>query len=158
MNIDTKKQVKGYVLTDLKEGTIKEFPSFCRKVAADGAVLLKNEKNVLPFEKGEKISVFGRTQVDYYKSGTGSGGCVNVLYVTNIIDSLINVGVDINQDLYNTYKEWLKDNPFDVGEGWASEPWCQVEMPISDELASSAAKVSDKALVCIGRTAGEDKD
>ncbi|MGN0173232.1 MAG: glycoside hydrolase family 3 protein, partial [Acutalibacteraceae bacterium] len=27
-----------------------------------------------------------------------------------------------------------------------------------DELASSAAKVSDKALVCIGRTAGEDKD
>lgn len=158
MNINTKKQVNGYVLSELKEGTIKEFPAFCRKVAADGAVLLKNDNNTLPFLKDEKISVFGRTQFDYYKSGTGSGGLVNVLYVTNIVDSLIKEKANVNMELYNTYKEWLKDNPFDKGEGWACEPWCQKEMPITDELARSAAAVSDKALVVIGRTAGEDKD
>ena len=158
MNIDAKKQVNGYVLSELKEGTIKEFPAFCRKVAADGAVLLKNDNNTLPFLKDEKISVFGRTQFDYYKSGTGSGGLVNVLYVTNIVDSLIKEKANVNMELYNTYKEWLKDNPFDKGEGWACEPWCQKEMPITDELARSAAAVSDKALVVIGRTAGEDKD
>ena len=89
MEIDTTKTVKGYNLFELKEEPIKEFPSVCREIAAEGAVLLKNDENVLPFNKGEKISVFGRTQFDYYKSGTGSGGLVNVLYVTNIIDSLL---------------------------------------------------------------------
>ena len=159
MKIDTTKTVKGYNLFELKEEPIKEFPSVCRKAAAEGAVLLKNENNVLPFNKGEKISVFGRTQFDYYKSGTGSGGLVNVLYVTNIIDSLLKCDeIEVNAELVDTYKEWLKDNPFDVGEGWASEPWCQKEMPISEELAKSAASKSDKALVVIGRTAGEDKD
>lgn len=159
MKIDTSKTVKGYNLFELKEEPIKEFPSVCRKAAAEGAVLLKNDNKVLPFKKGEKISVFGRTQIDYYKSGTGSGGLVNVLYVTNIIDSLKKCDeIEINEELLDTYKEWLKENPFDVGEGWASEPWCQKEMPISKELAEKCAANSDKALVCIGRTAGEDKD
>ena len=111
MKIDTSKTVKGYNLFKLKEEPIKEFPLVCRKAAAEGAVLLKNDNKVLPFKKGEKISVFGRTQIDYYKSGTGSGGLVNVIYVTNIIDSLKNCGeIEINEELYNTYKEWLKDN------------------------------------------------
>ncbi|MEE1002940.1 MAG: glycoside hydrolase family 3 C-terminal domain-containing protein [Acutalibacteraceae bacterium] len=159
MKIDATKTVKGYNLFDLKEEPIKEFPPVCRKAAVEGAVLLKNDNNVLPFKKGEKISVFGRTQIDYYKSGTGSGGLVNVMYVTNIIDSLKKCEeIEINDELLNTYKEWLKDNPFDVGSGWASEPWCQKEMPVSKELAEKCAKQSDKALVCIGRTAGEDKD
>lgn len=159
MKIDTTKTVKGYNLFELKEEPIKEFPSVCRKVAAEGAVLLKNEAQVLPFKKGEKISVFGRTQFDYNKSGTGSGGLVNVLYVTNIIEPLLKSDeIEVNTDLVDTYREWLKENPFDVGEGWASEPWCQKEMPVSEDLAKDAASKSDKALVVIGRTAGEDKD
>ncbi len=159
MKIDTTKTVKGYNLFELKEEPIKEFPSVCRVAAAEGAVLLKNEREVLPFKKGEKISVFGRTQFDYNKSGTGSGGLVNVLYVTNIIDPLVSCGdVEVNTKLVDTYKEWLKDNPFDVGQGWANEPWCQKEMPISEALATDCAKTSEKALVVIGRTAGEDRD
>lgn len=159
MKIDTTKTVKGYNLFELKEEPIKEFPSVCREIAAEGAVLLKNDENVLPFNKGEKISVFGRTQFDYYKSGTGSGGLVNVLYVTNIIDSLLKCEeISVNTELVDIYKDWLKDNPFDVGQGWASEPWCQKEMSVTDEIAKQAALKSDKALVVIGRTAGEDKD
>ncbi len=159
MKIDTTKTVKGYNLYELKEEPIKEFPSVCRKVSAEGAVLLKNEGDVLPFKKGEKISVFGRTQFDYNKSGTGSGGMVNVLYVTNVIDPLLNCNeIEVNKDLVDTYKEWLKDNPFDVGQGWGAEPWCQKEMPITEELAKDCAVKSDKALVVIGRTAGEDRD
>lgn len=47
---------------------------------------------------------------------------------------------------------------FDIGEGWAMEPWNQEEMPVSEELARQAAEQSDLAIVVLGRTAGEDKD
>ncbi|MBP5198534.1 MAG: glycoside hydrolase family 3 protein [Lachnospiraceae bacterium] len=131
-----------------------------RKAAAEGIVLLKNENNVLPFDENETISVFGRCQLEYYRSGTGSGGAVNVAYTTNLADGLKNSNkVKLNEELYNTYKNWIKENPFDNGGGgWAAEPWCQKEMPVSYEMAAEAAKKSSKAVVVIGRTAGEDKD
>ena len=44
-----------------------------RKIAEEGIVLLKNE-GVLPLG-GEKVAVFGRTQLDLIKCGTGSAFC-----------------------------------------------------------------------------------
>ena len=52
---------------------LEGFAEFSRKVAAEGAVLLRNEGNVLPIRQGETVSIFGRTQINYYRSGTGSG-------------------------------------------------------------------------------------
>lgn len=135
------------------------FAKLCRTAAAEGAVLLKNENNTLPILPGETISVFGRCQLEYYKSGTGSGGAVNVPYRTNILDGLRDNHISVNGALVEVYKAWLKDHPFDNGGGaWAAEPWNQQEMPLSDKLVAEAASVSSKALVIIGRTAGEDKD
>lgn len=136
------------------------FAEFTRKVAAEGVVLLKNDKNVLPLKKGEKVSLFGRAQINYYRTGTGSGGSVNVLYTTNIIEGLrTKKDIELNESLVNTYEEWIEENPFDNGGGaWAAEPPCQKEMPVTDELVKEAAKHSDKAIVIIGRNAGEDKD
>ena len=137
----------------------KKYAELARRVAAEGSVLLRNEDEVLPLQKGQKVSIFGRTQFEHYKSGTGSGGMVNAPYVTNITDSLKEDGtVQVNEALETQYREWLKDHPFDVGEGWAMEPWNQEEMPISEELAAQASEQSDLAIVVIGRTAGEDKD
>ena len=79
---------------------LPELAPFCRKIAAEGAVLLKNENHLLPLQQNEKISVFGRCQIEYYRSGTGSGGAVNVEYETNIIDSLKESGVVcVNEEL-----------------------------------------------------------
>lgn len=132
----------------------------CRKVAAQGAVLLKNEGQVLPFKNGEKIAVFGRCQLDYYRSGTGSGGSVNVEYTTNLIDGLKSMPeIIVDEQLAKAYVDFVEENPFDNGGGaWAGEPWFQKEMPLTDEIASSVAKRNDKAIVVIGRTAGEDQD
>lgn len=131
-----------------------------RIAAAQGAVLLKNEEGTLPIQHMEKLSVFGRCQIDYYRSGTGSGGAVNVAYSTGLLDALRkNERVVVNEELAHTYEAWTAENPFDNGGGgWAAEPWCQKEMPISKELAEAASAYSSKALVVIGRTAGEDKD
>ncbi len=150
---------KGYDLGSLPKDSIKELEEYSYLAACEGSVLLENKNNVLPLKKGDRVSVFGRIQREYYKSGTGSGGLVNVKYVTNIVDELKNSGeVEINKELLTVYEEWKKDNPFDYGNGWGQEPWCQKEMELSDELVKSARDFGDKAIIVIGRTAGEDKD
>lgn len=137
----------------------KEYAKTAREMIAEGCVLLRNENHALPIQKGERVSVFGRIQLDYYKSGTGSGGMVNTPYVVSIVDGLKNCEeISINEELLAVYEEWIKKNPFDKGVGWAMEPWCQKEMPLSEKLVKAAAENSDIAVIVIGRSAGEDKD
>lgn len=136
-----------------------EYLDIARKTVAEGCVLIKNDNRALPFNNNENIAVFGRIQNHYYKSGTGSGGLVNVSKVTSITDGLIESGVvTLNERLYEIYKKWEEENPYEEGMGWGNEPWSQKEMDISDEDVIKASKESDAALVIIGRTAGEDQD
>ncbi len=128
------------------------------RAAAEGAVLLKNDKNALPLREGERISVFGRIQFDYYKSGTGSGGMINTRYVVGILDALKEEKLILNRELEQVYLDWIKEHPYDFGSGWAMEPWCQQEMPLTRGTVERAAAISDVAIVVIGRTAGEDRD
>ena len=101
-----------------------QYAALARQTAAEGCVLLKNEKEALPIRKGETVSVFGRIAFTYYKSGTGSGGMVNAPYVTNILDSLKECrDISVNEELEAVYQDWIRENPFDMGEGWAQEPW-----------------------------------
>lgn len=139
---------------------LEGFAEFSRKVSAEGAVLLQNEGQVLPLQAHDTVSVFGRTQINYYRSGTGSGGSVHVSHTTNLLDGLRDKkSIAINEELATAYEQWIEQNPFDNGGGgWAAEPWHQKEMPLTDELVSAARHISDKAIVVIGRTAGEDQD
>ena len=135
-----------------------KYAACARQTAAEGCVLLENKGKVLPLAAG-KVSIFGRSQFNYYKSGTGSGGMVNVRKVVSIPEAFEECeDYTVNEDLTKTYEEWLKDHPFDHGQGWAAEPWFQEEMPVNEELAQKAAASSDAAIIVIGRTAGEDKD
>lgn len=135
-----------------------KYAALARQAAAEGCVLLKNENNTLPIRDKEKVAVFGRSAFNYYKSGLGSGGLVNAKYVVSILDALkADKNIEVNQPVLDIYEAWIKENPFDVGEGWGKVPWSQKEMPVSEELLQ-AAEGSDIALVIIGRTAGEDQD
>lgn len=128
------------------------------RVVSEGIVMLKNEHQALPLNPDEEIALFGRIQFHYYKSGTGSGGMVNVSKVTNIVDGLQESGVKLNQELLDVYRKWDNENPFDLGDGWGKEPWSQKEMPLEDSLAANAAKRCQTAIAVIGRTAGEEQD
>ena len=150
---------KGYDLGNLPKDSIKELEDLSLECAKEGIVMLENKNNVLPLKKGDSVSIFGRIGREYYKSGTGSGGLVNVKYVTNIVDELKKYDdIKINEELLSVYEEWKKDNPFDKGQGWGGEPWCQKEMDIDIDLVKKAREFGDKAIVVIGRTAGEDRD
>ena len=128
------------------------------KMVSEGIVMLKNENNALPLDADKEVAVFGRIQFHYYKSGTGSGGMVNVTKVVNILDGLIDNGVKVNEKLLDTYRKWDKENPFDLGEGWGGEPWSQKEMLLDEGLVRETAKSCETAIVIIGRTAGEEQD
>lgn len=136
----------------------KKYAAMERRAAAEGIVLLKNEGSVLPLQEGERLSVFGRIQFDYYKSGTGSGGMVNTEYVVGILDGLKEEKLLLNEELEQVYRSWMEEHPFEKGQEWAQEPWNQEEMPLERAVVQQAAGRSEKAIVLIGRTAGEDRD
>ena len=128
------------------------------ETVSEGIVMLENKNHALPLSADEEVAVFGRIQLHYYKSGTGSGGLVNVSKVMGINEGLMERGVKINKDLLEVYTKWDKQNPFDKGKGWGQEPWSQKEMPVEDSLAMQISQKCNTAIVIIGRTAGEDQD
>lgn len=142
------------------EYLLEGFGEAVREAAGEGIVLLKNENQMLPLTEKDHVALFGRCQINYYKSGTGSGGAVNTAYTTNLVEGLRqHKNITLNEELIQVYEKWIEENPFDIGTGiWASEPWHQKEMPVTDELAANTRKNSNKAVIVIGRTAGEDQD
>ena len=135
------------------------YASIARKTQAEGIVMLENRDHALPLEAGSRVALFGRSQFQYYKSGTGSGGMVNTAYVTGVREAILErKAYALAPSPEAAYEKWLPDHPFDQGIGWGTEPWFQEEMEISPELAQKAAQEADAAIVIIGRTAGEDQD
>ena len=137
----------------------EKYTAKARQAVAEGQVLLQNQNHVLPLPKGSHVAVFGRMQLHYYKSGTGSGGMVNVNKVTGILEALEeSENVQVYEPLVDVYREWEKDHPFDEGVGWGNEPWSQEEMELNEALVEEAAEKNEYAIVILARTAGEDKD
>ena len=70
------------------------------RAVSGGIVMLKND-GALPLKQGGTAAVFGRIQLHYYKSGTGSGGMVNVSKVIGITDGLLDAGYKLDEQLLN---------------------------------------------------------
>ena len=131
-------------------------PELLRSVAAQGAVLLENR--ALPFPEGSRVSVFGRCQIDWFCTGYGSGGDVNMPYQVGLLEGLRCCGgLTVNRDLAEIYEHWCAENPVG-GEVWGAWPRFHPEMPLTRELTERAAKDSDQAVVVIGRSSGEDRE
>ena len=137
----------------------KQYENTAIRVAEEGAVLLKNDREALPLQEGTRVAVFGRMQKNYYKSGTGSGGMVNVKHVVSILEGLQSCGtLVIDETLLKIYEDWEAIHPVDPGIGWGKENWSQEEMPLPDSVVEEAASRNDVAIMVIARTAGEDRD
>ena len=136
-----------------------EYTESAIKTACEGIVMLENKGNVLPLKKGTRVALFGRMQTHYYKSGTGSGGMVNVHHVTDIREGLNDCpDIALDAELMDIYDKWDQENPTDKGLGWGKEAWSQTEMPVSEDLAKELSSRNDVAVIIIARTAGEDRD
>lgn len=134
-------------------------PELIRQAGAEGIVMLKNE-GLLPLKKQEKISVFGRVQVDYFCVGYGSGGDVRCPYTINLLEGLRNSGeVTINEELAKEYEAFSKHPDYKVNPGtWGNWPTHYPEMSLTEEQVKKAATFGEKAILIIGRAAGEDRE
>ncbi len=133
-------------------------PELLRRAAAEGAVLLKNERSLLPLQNGVTVSLFGRGQSDWFYTGYGSGGDVNKPYAVSLLEGLRNCAdVCVNETLAAVYTDWCKKNPIDHGF-WGHWPRYYPDMPLSDTLVREAEAVSACAIVTIGRSSGEDRE
>ncbi len=135
--------------------TNEDFKKLCRKVAADSCVLLKND-NILPLTN-EKVSLFGRCQIDYFYVGYGSGGDVKAPYKVSLLDGLRNNNFNLNPRVVEMYEKWCKKKPPYDGY-WGAWPMCYDEMPLKEKDVKSFADESDVAIYVIGRSSGEDRE
>lgn len=137
--------------------TPDDVKALCRKAAAEGCLLLKNDNGLLPIKKDEKIALFGRCQYDYFYVGYGSGGDVKYTYLVSPNEGLKNAGVLLDKELSDKYK-LFSDANYKVYKDWGTWPTYIEEMPISYAEIEAASTRNDKAIVFIGRGAGEDKE
>lgn len=142
------------------DGAKKAFepmPPVTLKASEESAVLLKNINDALPVKAEETVSVFGRCQIDYFYVGYGSGGDVNAPYQVSLIDGLKNRKVNIYQPVLSFYENWCAKNPVSHGF-WGHWPMNYPEPELEVGLVKTAGEGCDKAIVVIGRAAGEDRE
>ena len=137
--------------------TSKAMRDTAREAAAEGIVLLKND-GVLPLKSESNVAVFGRTQINWFCVGYGSGGDVKAPYKNTFAIALKNQDdIKINEDVLEVYEKWCQKHVPDEGF-WGHWPFRFEEMPLDFEFVKKAREKSDAAIVVIGRAAGEDRE
>jgi beta-glucosidase len=135
-----------------------------RQAAADGAILLKNANNALPFGSStKKIASFGNASYETFSGGTGSGD-VNEAYTVSISQGLANAGYDLQKTLKFQYENFISEakakhqKPTDPIAALLAPNQGIPEMGVEMLSASLLADECDAAVITIGRNAGEGED
>ena len=162
---------------------LKAHAAVTRQSAAEGMVLMKNEKMkklnnesaapALPFAENVKnVALYGITSYDFIAGGTGSGN-VNHAYVVSLLDGMKNGGYTVSEELktgYETYiaeakkaaeaalEEQAKKDPKNAMlVKFLPQPLAAEKLFSADELTKQA-EVSDIAVITLGRLSGEFLD
>lgn len=132
----------------------------------EGFVLLKNDNDALPLEKGSTVHVFGKNSVNLSYGGSGSGGFVGIEYKT-IDDSLKAAGFVTDDALRQFYEDDSRSgdkrapNSSDLDSG-GNQKIAVSETPLDmypDELLNGYDDAADEtAVVVITRIGGEGFD
>ncbi|MBQ8815467.1 MAG: glycoside hydrolase family 3 C-terminal domain-containing protein [Lachnospiraceae bacterium] len=131
-----------------------EHITLSKNAAKEGMVLLKNQKQTLPFKKGTRLALFGKGTFDYVKGGGGSGD-VTVEYIRNLYEGFKTLDnyVSVEESLADYYREYV-NKQYRAGNlpGMIAEP----ELP--DDLCAKARAFTDTAVITISRFSGEEWD
>ena len=151
---------------------LKAHAQVTRQSAAEGMVLMKNEK-ALPFDKAIKnVALYGNTSYDFIAGGTGSGN-VNHAYVVSLLDGMKNGGYTVSEELKTAYETYLDDCKKKVEaeiEAAAKKDPDKANLmrfmpkPLPDEKSFTDGEVmaqaanADIAVITLGRLSGEFLD
>lgn len=134
-----------------------------RNAAAEGMVLLKNEKNALPFaNKQKEVSLFGVTSYAWITGGTGSGS-VNNKHTVSLLEGLTAAGYKLDKELVDLYqphaeKEVAIEKENRKARGILALPERLPELKMDDAFIAKKAASSEIAFVTLGRNSGEGGD
>jgi len=134
----------------------KEHIEISRRAATEGMVLLKNDNNVLPIKKGERVALFGKATADYVRGGGGSGE-VTVEYNRDLYQGMLIKEEEGKICLFHKSAEYYEDN---IKEQYANGalPGLTYEPELPDDLVKEAADNAEVAIVSISRFSGEGWD
>ncbi|MDP4209320.1 MAG: glycoside hydrolase family 3 C-terminal domain-containing protein [Bacteroidota bacterium] len=147
---------KGYAFSNQPD--LKAHAEASRAAATEGMVLLKNDKNVLPFKKVKTVALFGKTSYRFIAGGTGSGE-VNYEHAISIKEGFVNGGFTVVkplEDVYTQFVDTVMANSKAKNKKSAVD--FHAEMPLSQQQIDDQVKNSDIAIITIGRNAGEGWD
>ena len=141
-----------------------------QQVEEAGAVLLKNDNNVLPMKTNKRVNVFGWAGSDngFLPQGTGSGtGSRNNL--VKFYEGLRQAGFEVNDQLANAYNS-LDFNRVGGSGNFVIEAYTDELYKryygvteadpsfLSDDRINQAKGFSDQAIIVLGRLLGEGND
>ena len=153
-----------------------------RQSAAEGMVLMKNEKlemsneklgPALPFsDKIKNVALYGCTSYDFIAGGTGSGN-VNHAYVVSLLDGLKNGGYTVSEDLKTAYETYIADAKKKAAAAleeqakkdpknamlvqFLPQPLPAEKLFTAEDLTKQA-EAADIAVITLGRLSGEFLD
>ena len=140
--------------------------SVALEVASEGAVLLKNDNNVLPLKEKSTVAVFGNAQIDYLCGGGGSS-VMFTDYTVSPLDALERLETEgrlkIQQELKEKYRDYVGETSR-LKAIWGTDAFYEkyvsesVEMTVSEEDFEKASEDCDTAIFFISRYATEGAD
>ncbi|MBO5234712.1 MAG: glycoside hydrolase family 3 C-terminal domain-containing protein [Alistipes sp.] len=141
---------------------LKAHAALTREVASEGFVLLKNEGDVMPLAKGEKVALFGSASYDFIAGGRGSGD-VNKAYVVDLRDGLIGNEFVLNESLDKLYKKHMEREEKRLAPIVALRQWYVYnirpnEMKDPYAFVRGTANDSNVAIITISRNSAEAFD
>ena len=129
-----------------------EHIALSRQAAREGAVLLKNNGNLLPLAPDARVALFGKGSFDYVKGGGGSGD-VTAAYVKNLYDGLKEEGISLYEPLSDFYRDYVKKR-YEAGD----VPGLMAQPELPQGLVDSARGNADVAVIVLSRFSGEGWD
>ena len=168
--IEKSPRYQGYKYSNKPD--LKAHAAVTRQSAAEGMVLMKNEK-ALPFAKSIKnVALYGNTSYDFIAGGTGSGN-VNHAYVISLLDGMKNGGYTVSEDLKKAYETYINDakkkaeaeleakakkDPNTAALAKFLPQPLPVEKLFSATELNAQAQQADVAVITLGRLSGEFLD
>ena len=168
--VEKSPRYQGYKFSNKPD--LKAHAAVTRQSAAEGMVLMKNDK-ALPFaETIKNVALYGNTSYDFIAGGTGSGN-VNHAYVVSLLDGMKNGGYTVSEDLKTAYESYLADakkkaaeeqeakakkDPKTAGLARFLPQPLPAEKTFTTEELARQAEASDIAVITLGRLSGEFLD
>jgi beta-glucosidase len=140
----------------LSSPDLEAHANISQEAANEAMVLLKNN-DILPLRRVRNIALFGKTSYDFITGGTGSGE-VNYEHAISLLEGLDKGGFKVDKQLESFYKNIVDSI---IANSKSNKKFAVVnhpEIPMNKSEILDHARKNDVAIITIGRISGEGYD